>query len=127
MMAVAVSELAQAVMGALEEYQEEVTEGVKQSVQEAANLCLKEVKAGSPKSTGAYAKSWAIKTAFESGTDLRVQVHNRKHYRLTHLLEDGHANVDGGRTPGQPHIGPAADKAAEKLEKDVKLKVGMRG
>jgi hypothetical protein len=118
--------LAAAIMDALEEYQEEITEGLKESVRESGEVCLKEVKANSPEQTGEYAKSWKLKTAFESNVDIRLQIHNKKHYQLTHLLEDGHANVDGGRTEGRPHIGPAAEKAAEKLDKNLKLKVGLR-
>ena len=125
-MSIRVEGLAAAVMDALEEYQEEITEGLKESVRESGEVCLKEVRANSPEQTGEYAKSWKLKTAFESNVDIRLQIHNKKHYQLTHLLEDGHANVDGGRTEGRPHIGPAAEMAAEKLDKNLKLKVGLR-
>ena len=125
-MAVKVDELADAVADALREYSEELMEDVKESVKSSAKACVAELKTTSPELTGSYKKGWRVKTAFESDSDIRLQVHNSTDYQLTHLLEDGHANVDGGRTPGKPHIGPAADKAAQLLEKDIKLKVGMK-
>ena len=121
-----VSNLASAVADILQEYGEEVTDEVKESVHNAAKTCKSELKTTSPADTGEYRDGWTVKKAYESRTDIRVQVHNKDHYQLTHLLEDGHANVDGGRTPAKPHIGPAADRAAALLEKDVKLKVGLK-
>lgn len=125
-MAIPIEGLAQAVVAELAAYQQEIVDDLKASVQDAGKACLNEIKANSPADTGDYRKGWKIKTAYESETDIRLQVYNKDHYQLTHLLEDGHANVDGGRTPGRPHIGPAADQAAEKLEKDVKVKVGSK-
>lgn len=125
-MAIKIDELANAVTDALREYSEELMEDVKDSVRSSAEVCVSELKITSPELTGSYKKGWRIKTAFESSDDIRLQVHNATDYQLTHLLENGHANVDGGRTSGKPHIGPAADNAAQLLEKDVKLKVGMK-
>ena len=125
-MNIKIDELADAVAESLREYSEELMEDVKSSVKSAAKACVTELKETSPEATGSYKKGWQAKTAFESESDIRVQVHNRTDYQLTHLLEDGHANVDGGFTPGIPHIGPAADRAADLLEKDVKIKVGMK-
>ena len=125
-MAIPIDALAQAVAEELQVYQQEVVEDLKGSISKEAKACLKEIKANSPADTGDYRKGWKLKTAFESESDIRLQVYNKDHYQLTHLLEEGHANVDGGRTPGRPHIGPAADRAADALEKDVKVKVSTK-
>ena len=125
-MAIKMDGLAAAIADALEEFQEETMQDVKTSVQDSAKSCVKDLKENSPKLTGEYAKGWRVKNAYESATDIRVQVYNKTDYQLTHLLEDGHAKVSGGTVPGTPHIGPAAEKASEKLEKDVLIKVGKK-
>ena len=123
-MAVSVDGLADAIMDALQEFETEATEAVKESVVSAADACLASVKANSPKDSGDYQKGWRVKKVYEGEHDMRVRVYNKDHYQRTHLLEDGHANVDGGRTEGKPHIGPAADQASRVLERDIKIKVG---
>lgn len=123
-MAVSVDGLADAIMDALQEFETEATEAVKESVVSAADACLASVKANSPKDSGDYQKGWRVKKVYEGEHDMRVMVYNKDHYQRTHLLEDGHANVDGGRTEGKPHIGPAADQASRVLERDIKIKVG---
>lgn len=125
-MAVKVNDLAAAVAESLREYSEETMEQVKKSVNSSARTCVAELQTTSPEYTGSYRKGWRVKRAYESSSDIRLQVHNKTDYQLTHLLEDGHANRDGSRTPGHPHIGPAADNAAKLLKKDVKLKVGLK-
>ena len=125
-MSIRVDELADAVAEALGEYRDDVAEELKASVKDAAKVIVEELKKTSPKDTGDYAKGWRSTTAFESDSDIRVQVHNKTDYQLTHLLEDGFAHVAGGRVQGQPHIGPAADNASERLDKDVKVRIGRR-
>lgn len=125
-MAIKIDDLAQAVAEELRAYRDEVVDGLKDSAKTAAKECLTAIKANSPADTGEYRAGWKIKKAYESGSDIRLQVYNKDHYQRTHLLEDGHANVDGGRTPGHPHIAPAADLAADRLEKEVKVKVGKK-
>jgi hypothetical protein len=125
-MSIHVEDLAGAVAEALTEYQQEVTDGLKESVKQAGKVCVKELKKTSPQHTGDYAKGWRSTVAYESDSDIRVQVHNKTNYQLTHLLEDGHAKAGGGRVEGKPHIGPAADNAAKTLEKDVQIRVGLK-
>lgn len=125
-MSIRVEDLAGAVAEALTEYQQEVTDGLKESVKQAGKVCVKELKKTSPQYTGDYAKGWRSTVAYESDSDIRVQVHNKTNYQLTHLLEDGHAKAGGGRVEGIPHIGPASDNAAKTLEKDVQIRVGMK-
>lgn len=123
-MAVKVDGLADAIMAELQDYSQEVTEDVKKSVDAAGKECVRILKETSPKDTGDYAQGWRKRKAYESKSDLRVEVHNATDYQLTHLLEDGHAKVTGGRVDGKPHIDPAAEQASQLLEQDVKIRIG---
>lgn len=123
-MSIRVDDLAGAIAEELAAYREEVKEDLFTSIDEAADLAVATLRATSPKDSGDYRKGWRKKKAYESSRDLRMQVYNKTDYQLTHLLEEGHAKVNGGFVEGQPHIGPAAEQAAEALEKDVTIKVG---
>lgn len=125
-MSVSVDGLADAISRELQAYSQDVADDLKKSVKKAARVCVNELMTTSPEDTGDYRKGWRVKTAYESQSDIRVDVHNATDSPLTHLLEDGHAKVGGGRVEGTPHIGPAADNAAALLEKDVKLRVGSK-
>lgn len=125
-MAVRIDELADAIAAELRAYSQEVAEDVKKSVHASADAAVSILRTTSPEDTGSYKKGWRKRTAFESESDIRLQVHNKTDYQLTHLLEDGHAKVGGGRTEGKPHIAPAADQAAQLLEKDVQIRVGTK-
>lgn len=118
-----VDDLEKAIMDELWAYSEEVTEQLKTDVKQVAKECLRDIKNNAPNLTEAYKKSWKVKTAYEDKEDIRVIIHSQKHYRLTHLLEHGHAKVGGGRVEGKPHIGPAEQKAEEKLIKKVKVSI----
>ena len=49
--------------------------------------------------------------------------YNREHYRLTHLLEFGHANRDGSTTEAIPHIRKTEDKYREKFEQELEKRI----
>lgn len=114
-----VDELARVVMEGLQEYADLATEDMKAAVKKAGNEAKKEVQANAPKKTGAYQKSWTVKTTKETANAMEVMVHSRNKYQLTHLLEFGHAKRGGGRTRAFPHIAAAEQKAAEMLEREV--------
>lgn len=88
-----------------------------------AKECKQEIQQNSPVLTGSYRKGWQDKVEYESSSDIRTVVRNRTDYQLTHLLENGHAKVKGGRVEGKPHIGPAEQHVEEKLLKKVKVLV----
>ena len=118
-----VDDLEKAIMDELWAYSGEVTEQLKTDVKQVAKECVRDIKNNAPKLSGEYKKSWKLKTAYKSKEDIRIVIHSPKHYRLTHLLEHGHAKVGGGRVEGKPHIGPAEQKAEEKLIKKVKVSI----
>ena len=113
--------LADAIIKELSEYNQEVTDGVKQEVKSVANECKTEIQQNSPKLTGSYRKGWREKTMYESADDIRISIYNKTDYQLPHLLENGHAKVNGGRVEGKPHIGPAEQNAEQKLLNRVKV------
>ena len=92
---------------------------MKKAVKKAGNDVRKEIQSTAPKQTGAYAKSWAVKTTRESAEKLEVTVHSKNRYQLAHLLEFGHAKRGGGRTKAQPHIAPAEENGINALEKAI--------
>lgn len=122
-MSIRIDDLLKAVQGELAEYANEVTEDVKESVKDVAKETVKEVKRRSPVRSGAYKKSWGQTQVYDGPGGIRIVIHNKKHYRLTHLLEKGHALRNGGRTRAFPHIEPAERLAERELQQEVELKI----
>lgn len=120
---VKIDELANVIADELAKYNQEVTDGMKKEIKKAAKECKNEIQQNSPKLTGDYRNGWRVNVSFESEEDIRVNVHNKTDYQLTHLLEHGHAKQNGGRVEGYPHIGPAEQNAEKKLLQNVKVVV----
>lgn len=119
-------ELANAIMKELKTYDQKVTDGVKKEVRQVAKECRQDIVTGSPVQTGDYKAGWRDKVAYESYSDIRMRIFNKTDYQLTHLLEHGHAGPGGiakGSARPFPHIGPAEQKAEQKLMKKVKVVV----
>lgn len=94
-------------------------------IEETAAETVKYLKANSPKGTRkskSYAKTWKYdrNNHYTGAYRWSMTVYNEKNYQLTHLLEHGHAKVNGGRTKAQPHIAPA-EEAAERIIYDKAL------
>lgn len=108
---------------ALAEYSQEVAEGVQAEIENAAKELVHTLRKTSPKETGDYARGWTQKVEFKNSEDIRIRVYNRTKPQLTHLLENGHAKVDGGRVDGKPHIRPAEQDMEKKLGKAIRMVV----
>ena len=118
-----VDSLAAAIASELEQYGQDVTDGLKKGVRQVAKECRQEIQQKSPVLTGSYNKGWRDRVAFENDQDIRAEVYNKTDGPLTHLLEHGHAKAAGGRVEGKPHIVPAEQNAEKKLVQRVKVVV----
>ena len=116
---VRIDQLAAAVMEGLTEYADLAADELKKAVKKAGNSVKKDIQAGAPKDTGAYAKSWSVKNVKETSNSIELVVHSRDRYQLSHLLEFGHAKRGGGRVPGKAHIAPAEEWAERTLEQEI--------
>lgn len=119
-----IDNLAKTIMEGLQEYADVASEDVKTAVRKAGKSVKADIAANAPKRTGAYSKSWTVKTQKETANSLEVVVHSKNRYQLAHLLEHGHAKRGGGRVAGKPHIAPAEEKAIKQLEEEIIRKLG---
>ena len=117
---VSIDQLAKEIAKGLAEYSQDVVEKVNVSSDKVGKAAVKQLKQTSPKRYGKYAKSWTMKTEPEVGQPHKRIVHVKApHYRLTHLLEHGHAKVGGGRVEGKPHIRPAEEQVIKDFVQEV--------
>ena len=114
-----IDSLAAEVMKGLTEYADLATDDMKKAVKDAGKTVRKEIQSGAPSDTGAYAKSWAVKTVKETSNSLELTVHSKNRYQLAHLLEFGHAKRGGGRVSGTAHIAPAEELGIKELERSI--------
>lgn len=119
---VSIDKFEKAITDILEEYSEDATEVMKETIPVVGKKVVSELKKKSPKKTGKYAKGWKYKE--EKGRlSISAIAYNKDRYQLTHLLEKGHANRGGGRTSAKPHIKPIEDKyvkeTIQKIEKGL--------
>ena len=103
-----VKELAAAIERELQAYSDTVSEKIGEAVETVANEVNSEIKQHVTfrQRTGKYVKSFRIKK-INTGSKYnhsRVWHVQSPHYRLTHLLENGHALRNGGRSRAFPHI-----------------------
>ena len=69
---------------------------------------------------GKYAGGWKKQEGQTATRSKSSVIHNEKHYRLTHLLEFGHAKVNGGRVAAKPHIAAVEQKAIKSFEDEIR-------
>ncbi|MBQ1294602.1 MAG: HK97 gp10 family phage protein [Clostridiales bacterium] len=128
---VSVDELSNVVLEYLENFKDVTEEACRDGVLTTADEAVKELRSAHPAGSGKYGswdkydKGWAkrAETMKTKEKGILAIVYNAKHYRLTHLLEKGHALVGGGRTQAFPHIAPVEQQCEEKLIKNIKKNI----
>lgn len=119
---VGIDGLAEALTETLNEYQENVTMGMKDLVKKTAKLGVDAIRQSAPVRTGEYAKGWTSKME-EGRLASKATIHNKTRYQLAHLLEKGHEIGNGhgyfGRTKAIPHLKPVEDEIVKQMQDGV--------
>lgn len=123
--AVPIDRLASEIDKILQEYGENVHENLSDIVKTVSKKGAQTLRSQSKSTfggTGKYASGWTSQTEI-GRTSAQGTIYNAKVPGLPHLLEHGHANRGGGRTPGRAHIAPVEEALAREFETKVKSKL----
>lgn len=122
-----VDNLAKEIEKALDEFVGVTEEACEKGVRETAKDAVSELRSAHPSGSGQYGSwdeyngSWKVmQTKTDKRYHRKATIHNENHYQLTHLLEKGHALVQGGRTRAFPHIAPVAEKCEGELIQNIR-------
>ena len=123
--------LGKAINDTLKEYEKSVTQIYGECGKEIADDVVKKLKMVrfGKYDQHQYSKSWAVKEEKGAMNTPYFIIYNKKHYRLTHLLEYGHVIRDGtGRKVGEagaiPHIKPMEEWLQNQLPKLLERELG---
>lgn len=118
---VTLEELPDAISQILKEYEGEINSQMPNIIKKVSQKGVQSMKSSASvfNGTGAYAKGWGYKF-FPDRLAPKAKIHNKKLPGLPHLLEYGHANRNGGRTPGKVHIAPVEEKINRELEEKIR-------
>lgn len=127
---VSVDDLAKEITKTMKDFEGATEEAIDKAINETSKSALAKLKNAHPSGSGKYGSwneynaSWTVKmTKTDKRYHKKATIHNVKHYRLTHLLEKGHALVSGGRTRAFPHIAPVAEQAEDELLENIKKEI----
>nr|WP_317357836.1 HK97 gp10 family phage protein [uncultured Tyzzerella sp.] len=132
---ISIEDLSKQITNYLGNYTEEISEEIQQIAKEITKEAVTEISKNSPKGyrklgkrKKRYSQSWKTsKTLKKNRKTINFKnVINNEQYRLTHLLENGHATSNGGFVSGKKHIKPVEQKYIKKYEDNV-IKTLKRG
>lgn len=112
---ITIDELYDEINTILEEAEGKVTDCMHEFSTAYAKIGKRKLSAEAPKRTGKYAAGFAYKVIdYDRGS--KIILYQKAKPTLTHLLEFGHLNRDGSRTPGYFEF----TKIRDELEKEYK-------
>lgn len=113
---VSIDQLSEAISRELNLYNDNVIEGIKKQAKDSMSQLVRTTKATAPvgKRQKHYRDSITSKKTKENYREVEYTWYVKgSDYRLSHLLENGHALRDGGRTEGTHFIKNASDTVLE--------------
>ena len=107
----------------LSEYSQDIQDEIAKEAERIGKESAKELKHTSPVKSGRYKKGWTTKV--ERGfSEVKVIVHNKTAYQLTHLLEHSHLLRNGQKSIPKEHIYPVEQNAIREFELKVEQIIG---
>ncbi|MDP4174137.1 MAG: hypothetical protein Q8933_09235 [Bacteroidota bacterium] len=123
-MSVKIDEISDLMAEYMSNYTQDVADEMKKAIDKVSQEANEEIKAHitfKRHKGDKYVKSFRIKTSYEDKFNKRNTWYvAAPYYRLTHLLENGHATIDGGRTKEYPHIKYGEELAQRRMEELAK-------
>lgn len=108
----------------LEQFDAEVSKAVYVACDETCDWVVDQLRQAGEFKGKKYRRGWKKVISQKSYGAVNAKVWNEKHYRLTHLLEFGHAKQNGGRVRAFVHIAPVNDKVPELFQKKFNTIMG---
>lgn len=121
-MGINIERLAEAIDRELTIYSKDITDAVKKESRRSVKKIVDKTKETAPvgRRDRHYRDSIASRKLEETDRSATYQWYVKgSDYRLSHLLENGHANRDGGRTPGSHFISKASEPILKEYEEKI--------
>lgn len=104
---ISIDDLAKTIESEVRNWTKDVVDDIDDIKKDITKNGVKQLRESSPKRTGDYAKNWTSQK-LKNGDQVIYQ--KAPTYRLTHLLEKGHAKRNGGRVAPKVHIAPVEEE-----------------
>ena len=112
-------QFAETIDGWLKDYGDEGRDALNKAILEVAEESKQDLTGAGGFNGRTFKRSWIVKTTEGKFKGVSAQVGN-KVYRITHLLEFGHATRGGGRARGFNFVAPVNDKVEERVMDKLK-------
>lgn len=122
---IAADKLASEIHSILAEYGADIDKEMDSAVKRVTKAGVSALRRASTRlfgGSGKYAKGWTS-TVETGGHSAQGTIYNKDLPGLPHLLEHGHLNRDGSRTPGKPHIAPVEAEIARTFTEEVEKSI----
>lgn len=115
--------LGDAIKEILDEYGDEANKNIEEITTRIAKKGVQALRSASSVFNGTkYKSGWKVE--FENTRLTKTaKIWNAKVPGLPHLLENGHLNRDGSRTPGRTHIAPVEDQLVREYQELLETKL----